>query len=144
MLLCTWRHECWFWAYLEQVRVIDAHLMVVEAALQHTKRRDLERKRMLLHDQRRSLETLLLILSGVHGSATAPPRWSQWILACLAQPGRADEMLGDTDAEYRKMVAQLGPGRAAWWYRVYVAKLVVRLLPGMAGRLLVLHKLMHL
>jgi hypothetical protein len=77
------------------------------------------------------------------GGATkgTPPKAFAFVLACTAKPGRAEEVLGDVETEFHKMVACLGAVRAAWWYRVYVAKLIIRVLPGIALRILVLHKL---
>jgi hypothetical protein len=77
----------------------------------------------------------------------APPaiyttlEWSIFTLACLAKPGRADEVLGDAEAEYRKMIVRLGEARARWWYRVYVARTAIGMLPGVVMRLSGLHKL---
>ena len=71
---------------------------------------------------------------------SVPPSWSSFVLACLASKGRAEELLGDAHAEYRQMIETLGAGRARWWYRVYVAKLVGRMLPGAIMRVLLLHK----
>jgi hypothetical protein len=71
---------------------------------------------------------------------SVPPSWSSFVLACVASKGRAEELLGDAHAEYRQMIETLGAERARWWYRVYVAKLVARMLPGAIMRVLLLHK----
>ena len=73
--------------------------------------------------------------------ASVPPSWSSFVLACVASKGRAEELLGDAHAEYRQMIETLGAEGARWWYRVYVAKLVGRMLPGAIMRVLLLHKL---
>jgi hypothetical protein len=74
----------------------------------------------------------------------APPTWFMFLLACVAQKGRADELLGDAAGEYRKMIVLLGPRLAQWWYRVYVVKVVAVMLPGAVARMWVLHKLFGL
>lgn len=71
--------------------------------------------------QRRSLGT------------STPPGGFALLLACVARPGRADELLGDAEDEYRKVIARLGVGRARWWYRARVLKVFFRMLPWRVG-----------
>ena len=67
------------------------------------------------------------------------------LLACVAQKGRVEELLGDVEEDYRKMIVRFGPRRARWWYRIYVVKDVIApILPGVVARLWVLHKLFSL
>jgi hypothetical protein len=69
------------------------------------------------------------------------PKGFSFVLACLAKPNRADEVLGDAEAEYRGMITRLGVSRARWWFRVYVIKVALGMVPGVLMRLVVLHKL---
>jgi hypothetical protein len=71
-----------------------------------------------------------------------PPLRASYLLALIARPGRADELLGDAESEYRKMVARFGLKRARWRYRVYVAWVIVGMVPGVLMRAMVLHKLL--
>jgi hypothetical protein len=72
-----------------------------------------------------------------------PPNGFTFILACTARPNRADEVLGDAETEYRRMLVRLGPRLARWWYRIYVVRVMVWTLPGVLMRVGVLHKLFH-
>jgi hypothetical protein len=69
------------------------------------------------------------------------PPWAPFLLACVAKPGREDEILGDAESVYRQMIARLGVTRARWYYGVYVLKLAGRMLPSVAMRILLIHKL---
>jgi hypothetical protein len=73
-----------------------------------------------------------------------PPRGSTFLLACLTRRGRAEEVIGDAETEYRKMVDRLGLEGARWHYRKYVAEVVIEMLPGVLARVLLLHKLLGL
>jgi hypothetical protein len=53
-------------------------------------------------------------------------------------------MLGDAESEYRRMIARLGVTGARWFYRLYVVKVVGRMLPSAVMRLLLLHRLIGL
>jgi hypothetical protein len=70
-----------------------------------------------------------------------PPERFTFLLACVARPGRADEVLGDAEEEFRKMIAQFGVVQARWLYRVYVLRVVIGMLPGVLTGAWVLHKL---
>jgi hypothetical protein len=75
----------------------------------------------------------------------APPDWFMLLLACVAQKGRVEELLGDVEEDYRTMIVRFGPRRARWWYRIYVVKdLIAPMLPGVVARLWVFHKLFGL
>jgi hypothetical protein len=73
-----------------------------------------------------------------------PPEEFTFLLACLARPGRAEELIGDAESEYHQMVLRLGVSRAQRWYSVHVMKMAGRMLPGAVMRLLLLHKLFGL
>jgi hypothetical protein len=91
--------------------------------------------------QKVASENRVKAVKAMNATNGTPPKAFAFVLACTAKPGRADEVLGDVETEFHQMVACLGAVRAAWWYRVYVAKLIIRMLPGIALRILVLHKL---
>lgn len=74
----------------------------------------------------------------------AVPKLSELLLACFARRGRAEEMLGDAESEFRQMVARLGARRARVLYRVYVLRVVCGTLPGMLGRLWLVRKMLGL
>jgi hypothetical protein len=78
---------------------------------------------------------------GHHRLAPAPKGFS-FLLACVAT--RADEVLGDAETQYRKMILRLGAGPARWWYRVFVVRTIIRMVPGMLVRIAVVHKLFGL
>jgi hypothetical protein len=69
-------------------------------------------------------------------TADKPPSTFAFVLACTARPGRAEEVLGDAEDEFRRMVTQLGVAQARWWYRLYVSRAVIRMLPGVLMRMI--------
>ena len=85
--------------------------------------------------------TTIVVATASH---SAPPIGFAFLLSCLAKPGRADEVIGDAEEEYRKMVARLGPVWARWHYRVCVLRVSISMLPSMMARVVLLHKLLGL
>jgi len=53
-------------------------------------------------------------------------------------------MLSDAESEYRRMIARLGVTGTRWFDRLYVVKVVGRMLPSAVMRLLRLHRLIGL
>jgi hypothetical protein len=106
-----------------------------------------------LADEKLKLETKLQTVKPVRLRANSrpsevaplggPPSGCMFLLACVARPGRADELLGDAESEYNRMVIRMGHDRARWWYRIYVLKVAIRMLPSAAARLVLLHKLLQ-
>lgn len=70
------------------------------------------------------------------------PAGFEFMLACFARKGLSEEVLGDAEAEYHKVVFRLGPRLARWWYRVYVLKVAAAMAPGALTRLWIFHKLL--
>ena len=90
-------------------------------------------------------KSLLLKIDTEHLPAwNAPPGGFTFLLACVAKPGRAEELLGDAEAEFHQMEVRLGRRRARWWYRVHVVTVIVRMVPSYIWRIFVVKKLLGL
>jgi hypothetical protein len=72
-----------------------------------------------------------------------PPSGFTFLLACIAGC-RADEVIGDANEQYYKLVARMGIEKGRWWYRVYVVKTFAGRVPGLVMRIALLHKLLGL
>lgn len=70
-----------------------------------------------------------------------PPRGCEFALACLAKPGRVDEVLGDAEEDYRELAKRFPLWVARWCFRLRVARTVIGMLPGLILRVLILRKL---